>query len=469
MLHDSLGVVARFRPLAPRWGSAPFHYVLSKAGAGVVAAERGDDPAAAERRWSTGRKLALAGSRRLAHTVGVNGFYAALAGEARSSADAELVRWLTEWECARACRSTGPFVTTALRPDGWLLWREGGEQVEAFLEYDRGTDTLGALAAKLRGYAELEGERGVAAWVLFAFESARREATARRALADATVAVATAAPGRGGAPGGRGVAAPALVRPAAAARRALPRADACGGIGPGSQRPGAGLALRRRLLRRGRARGRPAVLSRPRPLRPAAVTRPSTAANRPTASSVGGSQDVGMGGRQGPAGDVSPASAAPRLTPAHSPEPRRRERRRARTTAAGSVPVDHGRARRRSRPLGRALAPGRVERSRPRAARRAGGRAPALWRYSALCDDRERGWAVAVVLGRSLSVRCGLSRPSGAPLSTTTPPQTPERSATGRPPIARRRETTPLRCDPDQGQVRRHLERRGRVSRRKSS
>jgi hypothetical protein len=192
VLHDSLGVVARFRPLAPQWGSAPFHYVLSKAGAGVVAAERGEDPAAAERRWSTGRRLALADSRHLAHTVGANGFFAALAGEARRNPRAELVRWLAEWECAKAC-STGPYTATSLRPDGWLLWREGGEQVEAFLEYDRGTEALRTLAAKLRGYAELEGERGVAAWVLFAFESARREGTARRALAGATVAVATAA------------------------------------------------------------------------------------------------------------------------------------------------------------------------------------------------------------------------------------------------------------------------------------
>ncbi|MDQ3756442.1 MAG: replication-relaxation family protein, partial [Actinomycetota bacterium] len=115
VLHDSLGVVSRFRPHAPGWGSAPFHYVLSKAGAGVVAAERDEDPVAAERRWSTGRVLALAGSRRLAHTVGVNGFYAGLVSAGRRSPDAEVVRWLTEFECARATGAVGPIPSSSLR------------------------------------------------------------------------------------------------------------------------------------------------------------------------------------------------------------------------------------------------------------------------------------------------------------------------------------------------------------------
>jgi hypothetical protein len=64
--------------------------------------------------------------------------------------------------------------------------------MEFFLEYDRGTETLARLASKLDGYARFEAERGVAAWVLFAFTSARREATARRALCRSDVAVATA-------------------------------------------------------------------------------------------------------------------------------------------------------------------------------------------------------------------------------------------------------------------------------------
>ena len=46
--------------------------------------------------------------------------------------------------------------------------------------------------AKLGGYEILEGERGVAAWVLFAFGSTRREHNARAALEGATVAIATA-------------------------------------------------------------------------------------------------------------------------------------------------------------------------------------------------------------------------------------------------------------------------------------
>ena len=191
LLHDTLGVVERFRPHSPAWGSEPFHSVLGRHGAGVLAAERGDEPATAERRWSTGRMIALSGSQRLRHTVGVNGFFASLAGEARRGGG-ELARWMTEREAAKACGASG-FAAGIVRPDGWAIWRDGGDELEFFLEYDRGTETLAALAAKLPGYESLEADRGVAAWVLFAFPTARREGTARRALAAATVAVATAA------------------------------------------------------------------------------------------------------------------------------------------------------------------------------------------------------------------------------------------------------------------------------------
>jgi hypothetical protein len=142
LLHDSLGVIARFRPHAPGWGSAPFHYTLNRRGAGVVAAERGEDPAVAERRWSTGRVLALAGSQRLRHTMGVNGFYAALVARARRRPDAELVRWLTEPEAAVACRSP----CSTVRADGWGLWAEAGERVEFFLSTTGGPSPLAGLS-----------------------------------------------------------------------------------------------------------------------------------------------------------------------------------------------------------------------------------------------------------------------------------------------------------------------------------
>jgi hypothetical protein len=189
-----LRLLDRFRPHRASWGAAPYHYVLGPAGAGVLAAERGEDPAVAQRRWNRGRTLALAGSQRLAHIVGVSGFYAALAAEARRRPDASLMRWRTEAEAAAwagAARWSGGTVN----PDGWGVWREGALEVEFFLEFDRGSESLPVLAAKLRGYAEWEAERGATAWVLFAFVSPRREGTAREALRDATVPVATAALG----------------------------------------------------------------------------------------------------------------------------------------------------------------------------------------------------------------------------------------------------------------------------------
>lgn len=181
-----LGVLERFRPLRDRWGAHPWHWMTGPLGSAVLAAERGEDPDAAARRWRGERALALAGGQRLAHLVGVNDFYASLAGRARHTPYAALSDWLTEHECAA-------WTEGIVRPDAWGVWGEAGRAVEFFLEYDRGTETLARLAAKLAGYERLEAERGATAWVVFAFTSARREARARAALAAATVPVATGA------------------------------------------------------------------------------------------------------------------------------------------------------------------------------------------------------------------------------------------------------------------------------------
>jgi hypothetical protein len=153
VLYEDLEAVDRFRPGSPEWGSEPFHYVLGKYGAGVLAAEAGEDPASAERRWSRGRTIALASSQRLRHMVGVSGFYAALAGEARRTPGAELARWLTEREAARACGGGGYQAATVL-PDGWGLWREGGDEAEFFFGVrprDRDAGDACGQAGGLRG------------------------------------------------------------------------------------------------------------------------------------------------------------------------------------------------------------------------------------------------------------------------------------------------------------------------------
>jgi hypothetical protein len=110
----TLEVLDRFRPRRDT-GSAPYHYVLGPLGAAVLAAEQGITVAELGYRRAT--TLAIAHHRRLPELVRANGFFAALAGNARRQADAELVRW---WS-ARRCQATwGALV----QPHGFGRWRE---------------------------------------------------------------------------------------------------------------------------------------------------------------------------------------------------------------------------------------------------------------------------------------------------------------------------------------------------------
>lgn len=182
------GLVGRFRPYREGWGASPWHWVLGRLGAAVVAGERGDDPDKTIRRWHGERALAYSDSTRLRHVVGVNEFHVSLVHQARYDHDADLLDWLTGAEAAKWSQGKA-------KPDGWGRWEEDGRTVEFFLEHDRGTEALGCLVKRLPCYERFETERGIAAWVLFAFTSARREQTARQAMADATVPIATATVG----------------------------------------------------------------------------------------------------------------------------------------------------------------------------------------------------------------------------------------------------------------------------------
>jgi Replication-relaxation len=169
-------LLARFRPHTRHGeGSAPYHYVLGPLGAAVVATEQGVD--ARQPSYRADKALAIAHSQRLAHVVGVNGFFIALAGYARHqrAQGARLTVWWSERRCADRW---GRLV----RPDGYGRWQEYGREVDFFLEYDRGTEPLDRLAAKLAGYRELADATQIPTPVLFWLPSSRREASLRQAL-----------------------------------------------------------------------------------------------------------------------------------------------------------------------------------------------------------------------------------------------------------------------------------------------
>ncbi|MHB8449068.1 MAG: replication-relaxation family protein [Mycobacteriales bacterium] len=190
----ALRVTDRFRPRRQS-GSAPLHWVLDEAGAAVVAAQRGVLPT--ELGWRRDKVLALAGSQRLAHLVGVNGVFTALVHSARrSTGRARLATWWSERRCAA---EWGELV----RPDGYGVWIEGGTAVPFLREDDPGRERLARLAGKLAGYADLTTGAARPAWVLFRFPGPGREAEARRVLAGTPVRVATGAPTVPAGPAGR--------------------------------------------------------------------------------------------------------------------------------------------------------------------------------------------------------------------------------------------------------------------------
>ena len=181
-----LRLLDRFQPLDHRYASLPYHYVLDELGAMIVAAERGEDPD--KSRWRADKALAIGKSQRLAHLVGVNGFFSALLAETRRREDCDLSLWWSERHCANQ-------FDRIAQPDGLGKWEEADNGVVFCLEYDRSTETLERLEQKLKSYADLQIASGLAYWICFCFRHPRREAGARRVLAQATVPVATAALG----------------------------------------------------------------------------------------------------------------------------------------------------------------------------------------------------------------------------------------------------------------------------------
>jgi hypothetical protein len=151
----ALGVIDRFRPQRPVGGSYPFHYVLDQLGTDIVTAHRPyQDPP--RRGQAKARRRHLTYRANLPHLLGVNGFFTDLAGHARTHPGSSLDRW---WSPSQ-CQAPGVFDVPGggfhgylpVRPDGHGIWSENGAQVAFWLEYDTGTEPLGTLAAKVRGY-----------------------------------------------------------------------------------------------------------------------------------------------------------------------------------------------------------------------------------------------------------------------------------------------------------------------------
>jgi hypothetical protein len=83
----------------------------------------------------------------LAHRLGVNAFFCALAEASRSHEAHCLLTWRPEhWVRTRAAE---------VKPDGFGRYLHPGGACEFYLEYDRGTEAFGALSRKLEGYLRL--------------------------------------------------------------------------------------------------------------------------------------------------------------------------------------------------------------------------------------------------------------------------------------------------------------------------
>jgi hypothetical protein len=202
-----LRVLERFRPNRAGGGSFPYHYVLAQLGLEVIAAQRGEHLERGYRDRARRRRWQLTNRANLAHLVGVNDFFTALAGHARTRPDCELARW---WS-ARQCQQVGVFATAGAgveqrlytpksRPHGHGVWVEDGSRVSFFLEYDTGTERpVSRLVDKIDGYQDFPRFIGQVWPVLFWLPGPARERRLHEELTDAGVRypVATAIHGAG--------------------------------------------------------------------------------------------------------------------------------------------------------------------------------------------------------------------------------------------------------------------------------
>lgn len=156
-------LLERFQVLLRRYAPSPYHYVLDQLGAWVLAAEDGKDDLD-KVRWNTDIALSVGRSQRLAHLTGINSFFCSLWRAARPRPDCAFVEWWSERKCAHEWGRVA-------RPDGSAVWEGDGVHLPFLLEYDRGTEPLDRLTAKLEGYHGLGLAAAHPTLVLFSFPS----------------------------------------------------------------------------------------------------------------------------------------------------------------------------------------------------------------------------------------------------------------------------------------------------------
>lgn len=162
----------RFRPfpgrhVADRW-------VLAPLGAALVAEHQGLEPH--ELGFRQDRVLARAHSAQLRHTLGLVECLIATTQAVRAREDARLAIWESERECALRW---GRYI----RPDAYMRWCQADTELDAFWEYDTGTEPLTKVQRKMVGYGRLARESRLPSIVLFAVHSETRETHLARKLA----------------------------------------------------------------------------------------------------------------------------------------------------------------------------------------------------------------------------------------------------------------------------------------------
>lgn len=173
------GVLWAYRPHRER-GSHPYHYLLLRIGALVVASRLDTDLKTIG--WNDELPSRLAKSRNLTHRREVNGFFAALAHSCKQTGELSLSEWWSERSASRGM---------PLAPDG--IGRIRGEPFDLrfFYEHDRSTENHTQLAAKIDRYREAALLDHAPHVLLVTFLTEQREREARALLHIPGLTVAT--------------------------------------------------------------------------------------------------------------------------------------------------------------------------------------------------------------------------------------------------------------------------------------